>query len=582
MQTAMIRVICVFCSAIVAATPGLRAADSPITFGERRMEFPKKFALPGAKEQEKLGDGWWRNADLRHVMGRDFPLLEDVEACEARRWGSGDELPHYAAVDILFSRHSLVYARPTWQSIGYFLKPIENARQFEWVLWLLHKDWQKERLSGEQIREIFRTIESDRQGVPLRILVRRFDGGPLSKGGLATDGIWIANFALIEETSVVEYEYAIDKSNHVARRRTVLVQGPPLPHFEPVHNGIAGLATAVIEEHPVWDVYSRSRFLLLRAAYLSDWKQAIAKLGPLNSDELLTAIAENEDAVKQAMPELINALGDRDKHIRFAAAEILLRAARPAEKAVPALRKALSDTDSAVRCSAAVAILKIGPADLRVEAARALGGMGNDAADAICRLHVAENDDHREFRQAALQAIDRIQKSQDDLADSAAVDAAKALKATRQRIGNGDVPGLLKALLNPSLDVRQEALHALCRMGARATAAVPELRKWLREGGEKTPLVDAACILGCMGADANEAVPELRHLLAHRFVQVRSAAAEAIGKIGPAAKSAIPDLKYALTDPSPEVRRLAAVALGNVGVAATGGAIPENTGLRKQ
>jgi HEAT repeat protein len=164
------------------------------------------------------------------------------------------------------------------------------------------------------------------------------------------------------------------------------------------------------------------------------------------------------------------------------------------------------------------------------------------------------------------------------------------------------VPALLLLLADDDAKVRQEAVHALRRIGPGGAAAVPALVRALCDTDELTAdraagalgaigagavpaLIEAlsdprtrrraAEALGRVGADAATAVRPLLALLGDTTANwdERSNAAEALGGIGASAPAAIPDLARGLADPDETVRRECAEALGKIGDAA-GPAVP--------
>ena len=112
------------------------------------------------------------------------------------------------------------------------------------------------------------------------------------------------------------------------------------------------------------------------------------------SDNVRAAAAEALGAIgdPQAVPALIQALGDSDSAVRRAAAEALGKLGDP--QAIPALIQALGDSDR----------------DVRRAAAEALGAIGDPQA--VPALIQALGDDWDDARRAARQAIRQIQTKQ--------------------------------------------------------------------------------------------------------------------------------------------------------------------------
>jgi hypothetical protein len=90
------------------------------------------------------------------------------------------------------------------------------------------------------------------------------------------------------------------------------------------------------------------------------------------------------------------------------------------------------------------------------------------------------------------------------------------------RIGQPAVPALAGALSDPDAVVRLQACKALAFMGARASAAVPELVKRLYVDPEEAVRTQAANALGQIGDEAKPAVPSLMEMLKGRKPQTTS------------------------------------------------------------
>lgn len=166
------------------------------------------------------------------------------------------------------------------------------------------------------------------------------------------------------------------------------------------------------------------------------------------------------------------------------------------------------------------------------------------------------------------------------------------------------MPHLAPLLSDPDATVRQEAAHALWKIG-RHREAIPTLIGILEQGGPEYPRSGAAHALGEIGPDAIEAMPALIANLSDENDTIRGASANALGKIGPAAvktvplllrlaakgeragyyghlsapivqigPGAIPALIDGLADGNPQVRQTAAAALGAFGPGKTEAGIP--------
>lgn len=103
---------------------------------------------------------------------------------------------------------------------------------------------------------------------------------------------------------------------------------------------------------------------------------------------------------------------------------------------------------------------------------------------------------------------------------------------------------------------------AVGRFGNRATAAVPELVRWMRERKLQRPL-DAIRAVGMIGGDAPEAVAALVALLSEPGL--RNYAVGALADLGSDASGAVPALIQCLEDSEPRVWPLIVETLMKVG-----------------
>lgn len=236
---------------------------------------------------------------------------------------------------------------------------------------------------------------------------------------------------------------------------------------------------------------------------------------------------------------LLSALEDPSPEARDAAAEALTRAGAPV---VPALADAMSHKSAAVRKAAALVLGEIGP----------------DAAPALTALVRAAIDRDEGVRQAASQALARV-------------DPAWAITPATRRA----LPAVVEGLRSDLPWVSRAAAALLLRVGRPAVPALVELlADWEREAHR----LAAIHLLEQLGPSAADAAPAFADLLAGSDPQFRLAAAEALAKMGSGARDAMPALIRALSDWSPPVRRGAARALGGLGATAAY-AIPTLIGL---
>jgi HEAT repeat protein len=141
------------------------------------------------------------------------------------------------------------------------------------------------------------------------------------------------------------------------------------------------------------------------------------------------ALAKITGQVDAHLPRFVQLLGSANVGAREDAAMALGRMGPRAGAAAPALQKALADTDPWVRCQTALALWRLGAdrgqavpvlLDLLEKdpregaqraAAHALGKMGPAAKDAVGALENAARTGHWIVREAAQEALDKIQAS---------------------------------------------------------------------------------------------------------------------------------------------------------------------------
>jgi HEAT repeat protein len=275
-------------------------------------------------------------------------------------------------------------------------------------------------------------------------------------------------------------------------------------------------------------------------------------------DDHSTVVAEAQRSLRRigprnAVPELLRALSNRDARVRRFSAEVLRDFGSEASNATPQLLEILTDRSEGVRVQAAQALAAVGghaavpgltgalddrkPA-VRAAAARALANIGHEALSAYPKLQCRLADPHPDVRVACAKAIWSIQ--------------GEARQA---------VPVLIAALREP---VSWEAALILASIGPNASNAVPALIERLKHEKVPRPLREtpvAALALGQIGAAA---VPALIETLASSNPRVRTSAALALGYVGPQASGATPQLVDLLSDSDGDVRRAATLSLGTI------------------
>jgi HEAT repeat protein len=237
------------------------------------------------------------------------------------------------------------------------------------------------------------------------------------------------------------------------------------------------------------------------------------KKHPLNDVRSCIASGLGEDRNRDAIPGLIEALGDTDKSVRKSAAEALGKIGD--RDAVPVLMESLRDPDNSVRGYAAEALGKIG---------------GKDTVPKLMEILIDPDNSVKE----------------------------KAAEALGEIVDKDEVPRLIEALKDTDIYVREVAAWCLGKIGDKA--AVAGLMEALRDP-DNSVKEKAAEALGEI-VDKDE-VPRLIEALKDTDIYVREVAAWCLGKIGD--KAAVAGLMEALRDPDNSVCGCAAEALGKIG-----------------
>ncbi|MCI0376963.1 MAG: HEAT repeat domain-containing protein [Gemmataceae bacterium] len=221
-------------------------------------------------------------------------------------------------------------------------------------------------------------------------------------------------------------------------------------------------------------------------------------------------------------------------------------------------------------------IKKLGNEDfaVRVQAAKVLGSMADDATIAFSPLLAALKDKEVVVRRAVSDALERVPPHKDDLAlliktsrettepMEVRVQAAKSIG----RLGTtarSAVPTLLEMARRGADDLRLAALASLVAVGPEARD-VPALAKLLRDAtdDERRLLLEA---IGRMGADGQKAVPEVAALLKTGDRNARLQALRALEALGPSAKNAATAIHDALKDADQDIGLQASRALVRLG-----------------
>jgi HEAT repeat protein len=175
-------------------------------------------------------------------------------------------------------------------------------------------------------------------------------------------------------------------------------------------------------------------------------------------------------------------------------------------------------------------------AEIRKEAAAALGGLGKSAQPALPRLAPLVRDPVAEVRAAAAGALGGLELE------------AEAVREP-----------LAEALRDDEAEVRQTAMRAVQRLGPSGALFVPDLIRMAGRPRERQGVERALRRFEKARPD-DRAVAGLIALLGHEKEGVRELAARFLGLAGPRASAALPALERLKDDPSEEVRERAAEA----------------------
>jgi HEAT repeat protein/V8-like Glu-specific endopeptidase len=294
--------------------------------------------------------------------------------------------------------------------------------------------------------------------------------------------------------------------------------------------------------------------------------------------------------VARDLPSLRNALHDRSPGKRTWACDQLATMGAEAKNAEPELIELLLDKDDNVRIKAMKALSEIGNvsqsdlqkvieatkdsrlADLRLQGILVIRHMGEEADSAVPALIERLKDDSGDVRLEAAKTLGNL----GPLAKSAVPALAEALQRRDKRhdvrqevalaIGSihADDPvgasALEAGLRDPIREVRLSSLQGLEKLGPEGKTTVPQVLKALKEK-DREMRGQAVVTLGAIGPDAKEAVGQLAQIVVDDK-ELRVPAGQALGKIR---KPAIGVLIKLLTVPNPPVRRVAIEALGEMG-----------------
>jgi len=311
-----------------------------------------------------------------------------------------------------------------------------------------------------------------------------------------------------------------------------------------------------------------------QAQNVPQWIHSLGDPSPAARLTAAEALGNMGPIARQAVPALARATRDPDLSVRSAAIGALGGIGPFAEAALPELMTALLDGKTGLPV-ASQALYRIGPAavpplieslaapDIEGRAHAVLAKLGAVAVPALKR---ALNDPREPVRSSAATTLARI-----------------VPPAPREAVKE-PIAKLIAAMNDPDLLRRERAIQAVGQRGAEAKDAVPALIKLLEPGAVSLPLAvelqygrqvrashshHVIEALGRIGPTAQAALPSLRRFLRDKELEI--AAAEAIARIspapGPARREAIEVLVRAWRRGGEE-RRAALEAFSRIGPAA--------------
>lgn len=364
---------------------------------------------------------------------------------------------------------------------------------------------------------------------------------------------------------------ADDQQRQAAVSALHTVGKPAIPH----------LVAALADDHS-----SKPEVIRVLSGFGNQAKEAGPQLVKLLADKdwatalaAAEALATIDPAAEAAVPVLAEALRSPEPAVRQRAVFALGRFGKAARPAVPALIQALKDPS--VRASAAYTLGRIGPDAAEAvgpltallgtregpSAARALADIGPKAAPAVPALiKLLDREQSAAWAAGALghmgpeakPAVAALLKKVAD--DNQRLAALRALPAVAPLDPDAVLQELVRRASDPDPECRAVALSGLG--GQKGDKVVPVLLKALDD--PDSDVQEAAVhALSQTGPDAAPAVPALIALLRSKVPALRQAAAGALGELGPTAEPAVMALMDALADKA--TRGSAAYALGRIG-----------------
>lgn len=305
--------------------------------------------------------------------------------------------------------------------------------------------------------------------------------------------------------------------------------------------------------------------------------------------QAIQAVATIPGDPKLLQPALTEALTDEDAFVRGRATAALGRIA--GVRAVPQLQQALMDKDDEVRLEAVEALLTLNPnfppvltsllpalQDKSAKVRRVVvAGLARFHAAAIPHLIQALKDDDDEVWKQAKNTLIAI-----EVPDKAIFPPlVKALKDENSGVRQGAclalqrfkaeaVPYLVQALKDPDPNVQFKAADSLDDIGPPARKAIPALVETATTNpNEKVRRYAVMALVTIQGfdeykRDPAKAVPDLIKLLSDPDVETRWGAVQTLAALGPPAKEALAPLQKLLNDPDPSVSAGAQFAIQRI------------------
>ena len=293
--------------------------------------------------------------------------------------------------------------------------------------------------------------------------------------------------------------------------------------------------------------------------------------------EIIRALERVGGQANKTVPALIEALGDNDWQIRWAAAGALTSFGKKSAMAVPELINLLRDKNEYVKNAAISTLGKMGPISvaammdelekpvdfvedqlyMHIICTRALGALGAKAMIAVPILVKNSQNKNEVVRLESVIALRKI--GGDDampgeigwLAEPDEMIWPKGSRAegnflmfaeAKQMVIYTIVKTLLSSISDPDIKVSYSAIKGLAYFGNKALPAKDQLINYMNKG---TPVMRRVAIdvLSNIGEEADDIIPDLVTALSDFDVNVQWAAIQALRVKG---KKAVPELIYML------------------------------------